>query len=81
LEWFKPPTKARKYTWNSSTRTIEHTWFEDGELNVTVNCLDRHLKTPVRTKPAIIWQGEPGRTSARSLTRSCTARSANSPMS
>jgi acetyl-CoA synthetase len=59
LEWFRSPTKGRKYGWNTEARKIEHTWFEDGQLNVSVNCLDRHLKTPTRTKPAIIWQGEP----------------------
>ena len=59
LDWFKKPTVARKYTWNTDTRIIKHTWFEDGELNITVNCLDRHLKTDVRTKPALVWQGEP----------------------
>lgn len=58
LEWFKKPTVARKYTWDTAARRIEHTWFEDGELNVSVNCLDRHLKTATRNKTAIIWQGE-----------------------
>jgi len=59
LDWFKKPTVARKYTWDTMGRTIEHTWFEDGELNITYNCLDRHLKTDLRTKPALVWQGEP----------------------
>jgi acetyl-CoA synthetase len=59
LEWIKPPTVARKFTWDTDARKIEHTWFEDGELNVSVNCLDRHLKTATRDKIAIIWQGEP----------------------
>ena len=59
LEWSKPPTVTCKYTWNTDARKIEHTWFEDGQLNLTVNCLDRHLKTKVRDKVAIIWQGEP----------------------
>lgn len=58
LDWFKKPTVARKYTWDTAARKIEHTWFEDGVLNVSANCLDRHLKTGNRHKPAIIWQGE-----------------------
>ncbi len=58
LEWFKRPTIGRKYTWNTSQRVIKHTWFEDGQLNVSVNCLDRHLKTR-GNKVALIWQGEP----------------------
>lgn len=59
LEWFKKPTVGRKYTWNTDARIIKHTWFEDGQLNVCVNCLDRHLKTRNADKVAIIWQGEP----------------------
>jgi acetyl-CoA synthetase len=59
LDWFKKPTVARKYTWDTQGRTIKHTWFEDGQLNITVNCLDRHLKTERRNKPALVWQGEP----------------------
>jgi acetyl-CoA synthetase len=59
LEWFKQPTIAGKYTWETDARKIQHTWFEDGRLNLTVNCLDRHLDTNVRDKVAIIWQGEP----------------------
>lgn len=58
LEWFKKPTVARQHEWSTDKRVIKHTWFEDGELNVTVNCLDRHLKT-IGNKTAIIWQGEP----------------------
>src|SRR5450756_511777 len=58
LDWFKKPTVARKYTWATDARKIEHTWFEDGQMNITANCLDRHLKT-LGNKTAIIWQGEP----------------------
>ena len=58
LNWFKKPTVALKHTWDTNSREIKHTWFEDGEINVTVNCLDRHLTTANRTKPAIIWQGD-----------------------
>ncbi len=58
LEWFKKPTVARKHTWDTVARKIQHTWFEDGVLNVSVNCLDRHLQSVTRNKTAIIWQGE-----------------------
>ena len=58
LDWFKKPTVAGKYTWDTAARKIEHTFFEDGQLNLTVNCLDRHLKTRGH-QTAIIWQGEP----------------------
>jgi len=58
LHWFKKPTVARKYRWDTKNRVIEHTWFEDGELNVTYNCLDRHLGTERENKTALIWQGD-----------------------
>ncbi len=59
LEWFRPPTIARKYEWDTAGRRIQHTWFEDGQLNVSVNCLDRHVKAGNGDKVALIFQGEP----------------------
>jgi acetyl-CoA synthetase len=35
-------------------------WFVGGKLNVSENCLDRHLAGPNRNKAAILWEGEPG---------------------
>jgi len=35
-------------------------WFVGGKINVSENCLDRHLTGPRRNKAAIIWEGEPG---------------------
>jgi acetyl-CoA synthetase len=35
-------------------------WFVGGKMNITYNCLDRHLKTWRRNKAALIWEGEPG---------------------
>ncbi|HOK95452.1 MAG TPA: acetate--CoA ligase [Anaerohalosphaeraceae bacterium] len=58
LTWFKEPTKALEYTWNSKNRIIRHTWFADGQLNISYNCLDRHLTTATANKIAILWQGE-----------------------
>ena len=58
LTWSRKPTKSLEYTWDVKNRTIEHTWFADGELNVCYNCLDRHLGTPIAGKTALIWQGE-----------------------
>ncbi|MBI5384445.1 MAG: acetate--CoA ligase [Verrucomicrobia bacterium] len=34
-------------------------WFVGGQLNVSVNCLDRHLGTPAANRAALIWEGEP----------------------
>jgi acetyl-CoA synthetase len=53
LTWSKPFTKVR--SWNLPWAR----WFEDGELNVSANCLDRHLATR-GDKVALEWEGEPG---------------------
>ena len=59
IDWYKKPTKAREYTWDTQQQVVDIKWFEDGELNVSYNCLDRHLTTWRKNKAAIIWQGEP----------------------
>ncbi len=58
LHWFKKPTKAREYVWDTKGRNIGNTWFADGQLNVSYNCLDRHLGTPRENKAALLWQGD-----------------------
>src|SRR3954452_25500186 len=35
-------------------------WFDGGKLNLSENCLDRHLNGPTKSKVAILWEGEPG---------------------
>ena len=59
LDWFKEPTKSREYIWDTKGRAIDLKWFADGKLNLSYNCLDRHLTTWRKNKAAIIWQGEP----------------------
>ncbi len=54
LDWFKKPTKI--WDW-SFTSPVSVKWFEDGELNVSYNCLDRHIKNGKKNKAAIIWEG------------------------
>mgnify|MGYP002777731752 CR=1 FL=1 len=41
-------------------------WFVGGQINISYNCLDRHLTTARRNKAALIWEGEPG--DSRTLT-------------
>ena len=41
-------------------------WFDGGKINISYNCLDRHLTTDKRDKAALIWEGEPG--DSRTLT-------------
>ena len=35
-------------------------WFKEGKLNITYNCIDRHIKNGLGEKIALIWEGEPG---------------------
>ena len=56
LVWHKPFTK----TLNESNAPF-YKWFEDGQLNVSVNCLDKHLSTQPN-KIAIIFEGDDGNT-------------------
>jgi acetyl-CoA synthetase len=58
LHWFKKPAISSRYTWDYKKNIIEHSWFEDGILNVSFNCLDRHIQEGKGLKPAILWQGE-----------------------
>jgi acetyl-CoA synthetase len=53
LVWFKPWKKVLQ--WKEPFAQ----WFAGGQLNVSYNCLDRHLDTPVANKAALIWEGEP----------------------
>ncbi|MFC1905229.1 acetate--CoA ligase [Chloroflexota bacterium] len=43
-------------------KNAKHEWFVGGKLNVSYNCLDRHLKTWRKNKAALIWEGDPGDT-------------------
>jgi acetyl-CoA synthetase len=54
LQWIRP--WDRVLDWNPPHAK----WFVGGKLNVSANCLDRHLVGPTRNKAALIWEGEPG---------------------
>ncbi len=58
LHWFQKPSLGCKYVWDSDNDIAWHTWFEDGLINVSYNCLDRHLHGTQQHKAALIWQGE-----------------------
>ena len=57
LEWVKKWDKVLDYDFGGK---ISIKWFQGGKINVTANCLDRHLKTVRKNKVALIWEGEPG---------------------
>jgi acetyl-CoA synthetase len=54
LEWFEPWKKVLE--WDAPWAR----WFSGGKLNLSYNCLDRHVQSPRRNKAAIIWESEPG---------------------
>jgi len=55
IDWMKPYTKVKDVSYNKDNLHIK--WFEDGSLNASVNCIDRHLKTKA-DQTAIIWEGD-----------------------
>ncbi|GMV22755.1 MAG: acetate--CoA ligase [Vicinamibacterales bacterium] len=54
LEWMRPWTQALDW------QPPHAKWFVGGQLNASVNCLDRHVRTARRNTAAIVWEGEPG---------------------
>ncbi len=52
-------TKKWDTVLNADLHKAEVKWFEGGKLNVSYNCLDRHLENGRKGKTALIWQGEP----------------------
>ncbi|MDQ2091396.1 acetate--CoA ligase [Marimonas arenosa] len=55
LTWAKTPTKIKNVSFAHPDVSIK--WFEDGELNVSANCIDRHLDTRA-DQTAIIWESD-----------------------
>jgi acetyl-CoA synthetase len=60
LYWFRPWDKVLE--WNVPWAK----WFVGGQINLSYNCLDRHVQTWRKNKAALVWEGEPGE--IRSLT-------------
>ena len=55
LDWIKPWDKVKEWNWPNAQ------WFCGGKLNISANCLDRHVKNGKRNKLALIWKGEKGK--------------------
>ena len=55
VDWIKPYTKVKDVDFNYGSVSIK--WFEDGTLNASANCIDRHLATR-GDQVAIIWEGD-----------------------
>lgn len=56
VQWTKPFTKTL-----DESKAPFYKWFEDGELNASANCLDKHMGTPVENKTAIIFESDDGK--------------------
>ena len=54
LHWFKKWDTVLKW------KAPHAEWFAGGKINISYNCLDRHLSTSRRDKVALLWEGEPG---------------------
>ena len=54
LDWMRPWSRVLEWTPPYAK------WFVGGQLNLSANCLDRHIRTARRNKAALIWEGEPG---------------------
>ncbi|RYF32258.1 MAG: acetyl-coenzyme A synthetase, partial [Comamonadaceae bacterium] len=55
IAWSKPFTKVL-----DESNAPFYKWFDDGELNASFNCLDRHMGTPVETRTAIVFESDDG---------------------
>jgi len=55
LDWITPYTKVKDVSYDAKDLHIR--WFHDGTLNLSANCLDRHLQTR-GDKTAILWEGD-----------------------
>jgi len=64
LDWVRTPTRIDESSFNEADFAVR--WFADGVLNVSANCLDRHLVTRA-DQPAILWEPDDPAEPARSL--------------
>ena len=65
LDWIRPYTKVKNTSFDYDNISIK--WFEDGTLNVSANCIDRHLETR-GDQTAIIWEPDSPEDEAQHIT-------------
>jgi acetyl-CoA synthetase len=73
IAWMTPPTKIKNTDFGGTSGKVSIKWFEDGVLNVSVSCLDRHLATR-GDQVAIIWEGDDPNSDAKVTYRELHAR-------
>ena len=65
IDWIKPFTKVKESSFELGKVSIK--WFEDGSLNVSANCIDRHMLTRAN-QTAIIWEPDDPKTPSQHIT-------------
>ncbi len=65
IDWIRPYTRVKNTSFQPGNVSIR--WFEDGTLNVSANCIDRHMLTRAE-QTAIIWEPDDPKTPARHIT-------------
>ncbi|MDH5453542.1 MAG: AMP-binding protein, partial [Paracoccaceae bacterium] len=65
VDWMKPYTKVKNTSFEYGKVSIK--WYEDGTLNVSSNCIDRHLAKRAK-QTAIIWEADDPKTPAKHIT-------------
>jgi acetyl-CoA synthetase len=71
LDWMQPYTKVKNVSYNAADLHVK--WYEDGVLNASANCLDRHLQTR-GNQVAIIWEGDDPKDDAKITYKDLHAR-------
>ncbi|WP_439599327.1 acetate--CoA ligase [Falsiroseomonas sp.] len=73
IAWMQAPTKIKNVDFGGTSGKVSIKWFEDGLLNASVSCLDRHLATR-GDQVAIIWEGDDPASDAKVTYRELHAR-------
>ncbi|MGG5809843.1 acetate--CoA ligase [Falsiroseomonas sp. CW058] len=73
IAWIKAPTRIKDVDFGATSGKVSIRWFEDGVLNASVSCLDRHLATR-GDQVAIIWEGDDPGSDAKVTYRELHAR-------
>ena len=77
LDWYRGWDAVEEYDFSSDEPFVRY--FRGGQINVSYNCLDRHLEARAATKAALIWQGNLRRKWTSTPTSASTARFARRP--
>ncbi|MCW8086749.1 acetate--CoA ligase [Sabulicella glaciei] len=71
VAWMREPTKIKNTSFEGD---VSIKWFEDGELNASVSCLDRHIEAGRGDQVSILWEGDDPNSDSRTTYRELHAR-------